>query len=284
MKRALGGLVLGLLLAVARAAAEEAPRIEPVEPRVWACDFTSRALGRPMRFLVVLPEGTALTGARVPVVYFLHGRGRHERTLLENPLTRARLLASSCAVVLPRGKEGWYINSPVVPADRFADYIDEVIVLAEEKFPVGRTPQMRAVGGWSMGGYGAVYTAGRRPGDFSVVASLIGILDFPRPAIAEKGQNYAVPERFGTDPEIWKKLNPRLLQPHLRGTPLFVAYADQAPERQMNELFLAEAKVAGLMVEVRRLSGGHTFPMVEQSFPAAFDFLEQRLKAGGSAP
>ncbi len=254
-----------------------APQIAQVEPRLWSCDFKSAALGGvAMRFLVVLPPGADLKSAPLPVIYFLHGRGRHERTLLENPLTRARVLTSPCAVVLPRGREGWYVNSPVVAADRYADYVDEVMALAEINFPVSRAAKERAIGGWSMGGYGATFTACRHPNDFAAVASIIGILDFPRPEIAEPGQNYTVPARFGTDPKFWREVNPRLLLPRLDNLPMFVAYADHAPERQMNEAFLADAKMLKIPVEFMRLSGGHTFPMVEQSLPAAFDFMERK--------
>lgn len=277
------GLVSAWLLGVATlcGGAEDAvvaPQITQVEPRIWSCEFKSAALGGvAMRFLVVLPPGAGLQSAPLPVIYFLHGRGRHEWTLLENPITRVRVLASSCAVVLPRGREGWYVNSPVMPADRYADYVDEVMALAERNFPVSRVAKERAIGGWSMGGYGAMFTTCRRPGDFTAVASIIGILDFPRPAIAEPGQNYAVPARFGTDPKFWREVNPRLLLPRLRAVSLFIACANQAPERQMNEAFLANAKELKMPVEIMRLSGGHTFPMVEQALPAAFAFLEGKI-------
>ena len=124
-------------------------------------------------------------------------------------------MAARCAVVLPRGREGWYMNSPVIPADRYADYVDEVITLVEKHFPVSASPKERGIGGWSMGGYGAMYTACRRPDDFAAVASIIGILDFPRPAIELAGQNYAVPPRFGTDPKFWHTVDPRALLPRV---------------------------------------------------------------------
>jgi hypothetical protein len=47
----------------------------------------------------------------------------------------------------------------------------------------------------------------------------------------------------------------------------------------MNETFLAEARAAGFAVEELKMAGGHTFPMVEQALPAAFDFLERTLAA-----
>jgi len=263
------------------------PKITQVEPRVWSCEYESRTLGLPMRFLVVLPEGATRTSAPLPTIYFLHGRGRHERSLFEYESTRQRVMASPCAVVLPRGRDGWYVNSPVIPADRYADHLDEVMALAERHFPLGRGAGSRAIGGWSMGGYGAAYTAARR-GDFAALAPIIGILDYPRAPVADPGQNYALQPRFGIDPAAWRLLNPRLLLPRLRATPLFVAYADKAAERQMNEDFIADARAAGVPVEVLKMSGGHTFPMVEQGLPAAFSFMEKHLIArhssGGPAP
>jgi S-formylglutathione hydrolase FrmB len=271
--------ILGVLVsasATARAA-DDTTRITRVEDRVWSCEFTSQAVRLPMCFLVVLPAGATLESGPLPTIYFLHGRGRHERTLLENATTRARVLASPCVVVLPRGRDGWYMDSPALPGERYAGYLDEVITLAEKSFPVSRTARTRAIGGWSMGGYGAMYTACRRSGDFAAVASIIGLIDFPRPAVGEPRQNYTVPPRFGSDAAVWDKYNPRHLMAHLRGTPLFAAYADQAVERQMNEAFLADAQAAGLGVETLVLRGGHTFPMVEQGLPHAFSFMEHAL-------
>jgi S-formylglutathione hydrolase FrmB len=262
--------------------ASEPLEIVEQEPRIWACDFQSAALGRRMRFLVVLPEGASRTSRPLPVIYFLHGLGRNEHTLLDYATTRPRVLAARTAIVLPRGLRGWYVNSPVVPQDRFADYIDEVMRLAEQNFPVSHSPQHRAIGGWSMGGYGAMHTATRRPGDFAAVASIIGILDFPRVPISDPKQNYSVPACFGSTPEFWATVNPRLHLPALGAMKVFVAYADGAPERQMNEVFLADAARLGMRVTVKRLHGGHTFPMVEQSLDPALSFLETSVRAGGA--
>jgi S-formylglutathione hydrolase FrmB len=276
-------LVLGVFACASKItrASDDVPRIALVEDRVWSCEFTSTAVNVPMRFLVVLPEGATRESAPLPTIYFLHGRGRHERTLLENETTRARVLASPCVVVLPRGRDGWYMDSPVMPGERYAGYVDEVIALAEKHFPVSRNARTRAIGGWSMGGYGAMYTACRRGGDFAAVASIIGLVDFPRPTVGDPEQNYAVPQRFGTDPAVWEQYDPRHRMERLRGVKLFVCYADQAVERQMNEAFLADAHTAGLTVETLVLHGGHTFPMVEQGLPPAFSFMEHAV---GSAP
>lgn len=289
-------------LALSPAKAAE-PRVREIEPRIWRCDFESAALGgRAMRFLVVLPEGVSpgkiasTRGAkqeRIPVIYFLHGRGRHDRTLLENAACRERLLASRCAIVLPYAREGWYINSPAQPDERYADYIDEVIALSERLFPVGNTSAARAIGGWSMGGYGAMLTACRRASPepagantgFAAVATIIGLLDFPVPK--ETG-GYEVPARFGADAAEWAQRNPLLKINALRDAQprprLHIAFATRAPERGMNDRFIAAAQAAGLAPDVVRIDGGHAFPVVEQALPAALAFLEAAVSTRSTTP
>ncbi|MDR0353897.1 MAG: esterase family protein [Opitutaceae bacterium] len=275
-------IVAALPFAALCARAAPAPRVTSIEPRVWRCDFDSEALKRPMRFMVVLPEGVSPgTKERVPVIYFLHGRGRNERTLLQDDACRARLFASPCAIVLPYAREGWYINSPVQAEERYADYIDEIIALSARLFPLGNTAGARAIGGWSMGGYGAMYTAVRRPGDFAAVATMIGLLDFPVPK--ETG-GYAVPPRFGDDPAEWAKRNPiRRLQALRGGTAVRVAYATRAPETGMNRRFIAAATEAGIAVEVESIDGGHTFPVVQALLPGTLTFLEHSLRPPAAA-
>jgi len=277
----LAGLALLLPLIGGNLSASPEPataKVNLVEPRIWSYDFTSHSLGREMRFLVMLPEGVALGGPAQPVIYFLHGLGRNETTLLADPACRSALLALHCAVVMPRGLNGWYVNSPVTPHNRFADYVDEVIDLASHNFPLRSDRAGRAIGGWSMGGYGAAYTACRRPGDFCALATVIGILDLPRISVGPADQNFPVPTPvFGTDPEVWKQYNPRLLMAGLKDTAIFVAYADKAHERQMNEVFIIDALRRGYLWQTFRISGAHTFPSVQAGLPPALKFMEQKL-------
>ena len=262
--------------AVIAGGAAETARITAVESRIWSCDFHSAALDRDMRFLVVLPAATRETEP-VPVIYFLHGRGRDETTLLADEFCRRQLLASRCAIVLPRGLDGWYLDSPVVAADKYASYLDEVMAVAEENFPVRRDGTGRAITGWSMGGYGAAYTFMRHPGDFAALATIIGILDYPRAEISPREQNYPVQPRFGADPAVWRGLNPRLGLATAPVRPLLVAYADHAAEREMNEAFIAEARARGFPVRELRIPGEHVFAVVREAVPAVLGFLELQL-------
>ena len=85
------------------------------------------------------------------------------------------------------------------------------------------------------GGYGSVRYAVTHPGEFGVVASIIGLLDFPRDGLPE-GQSYPVPiDRFGSDPVVLRRFNPIHAADKLRESSLLMVTADQAFDRTMNE-------------------------------------------------
>ena len=250
------------------------------DDRISFGEIDSRALGRRLPVAVVSPATAPLTG-RGAVLYFLHGRGRHHRSLLESPAARAALLAAPFHVVLPQGEDGWYIDSPARPADRYGAYLDEVLGWAEQNLPVSRSPARRGIAGWSMGGYGAVRAAQARPGRFGFVASVIGLLDFPRAEDLPAGQNYRVPTpRFTADPAIWMTLNPIRAVESLRGGALTLVLATQGFERTMNENFLAAAAAAALSSRVHWLEGGHEFALVERAVPIVLADAAERFWAG----
>ena len=274
MKRPVGriiGALCALLGGPAAAAAE----------RITTAEIASVALGRALPVTVVAPE-TVSSGGEVPVLFFLHGRGRHHRSLIESPAARTALLAAPCYVVLPQGEDGWYINAPGNPAAGYETYLEEVIAWAERTYPIARDPRARGIAGWSMGGYGAVRFAQTHPGEFGFVASVIGLLDFPREETLPPGQNYKVPlARFTADPATWATVNPRHGVENLRGADITLVLATRGFERTMNENFLAALKTQRLAARVHWLEGGHEFPLVERAVPLVVADMTAFLKSAG---
>jgi S-formylglutathione hydrolase FrmB len=253
----------------------------PAAERISFSEIRSAALGRALPVAVVAPAGTAGAGPESPVLFLLHGRGRNHRTLLDSPATRAALLDAGFYIVLPQGEDGWYVDSPARPADRYGRYLNEVLAWAAGDLPVARHAGGRAIAGWSMGGFGAVRFAQTHPGEFGFVASIIGLLDFPRPATLPEGQNYRVPtERFTDDPAVWRQLNPLAAVATLRGTRLTLVLATRGFERRMNENFVAALAAEGMPARVHWIEGAHEFSVVEQAVPlvlaAATDFFHRK--------
>ena len=256
---------LSLVCSLALAATSMVPAAE----RITYAEVSSPALGRTLPLAVIAP-GTIPVGTEASVLFLLHGRGRHHRSLVDSPAARAALLTAPFYVVLPQGEDGWYLDSPAQPAARYAAYLAEVVAWAERTLPVGRTATRRGIAGWSMGGYGAVRCAETHPGKFGFVASVIGLLDFPRAETLPEGQNYKVPiARFTADSATWVALNPLNRVDQLRGAALTLVLATKGFERTMNENFLAAlaAQTPPLPARVHRLEGGHEFSLVERAIP-----------------
>jgi len=262
--------ILGLLIVILAA---PAGRTAASPDRIDDVAFFSAALGREMRFVVVRPAD----GDRDrPVLYLLHGRGRHRHSLLELSDTRSALLDANLWVVLPDGEDGWYLNSQVNPLDRYADHLESTLREAASRYGLRADPGGQAIAGWSMGGYGAVRFAQMHPGHFGAVAAIIGLLDFPRAETLPPGQNYPVPvARFGDDPAVWRSLNPLHQAVSLRGSALLVLTAENAFDRVMNENFSRELDRTGVPHTYRMLPGGHTLDVVRAALPEVLAFVQR---------
>ena len=227
-------------------------------------EINSAALGRVLPLAVISPAGE---GKHRPVLFVLHGRGRHHRSLIDSA-AQAALLAAPFITVLPQGEDGWYIDSPVRRDDRYGAYLEEIMAWAENNLPISRSAHQRGIAGWSMGGYGAVAFAEAHPGRFGFVASVIGLLDFPRPETLSEGQNYRVPiARFGAEPRIWAHFNPLNAVERLRGSMVSLVLATHGFERTMNENFLVRLNAENILTRVHWLEGGHEFSLVEAAIP-----------------
>lgn len=244
----------------------------PAADRVEEFAFESATLGREMRAKVVRPS----TDGERPVLVLLHGRGRHRSSLLELDDAREALLMADLWVFLPDGEDGWYIDSPVDPEGRYAAYLDEFITEISARYTLSHDRHRWSVAGWSMGGYGAVRLAQRRPERFGAVAAIIGLLDFPREETLPQGRNYTVPvARFGDDPKVWRALNPLHSVASLHQTGVLVLTAEDAFDRTMNENFSRELGRAGVAHTYRMLPGGHTLDVVRAALPEVLAFVQR---------
>lgn len=245
--------------------------------RIERYDFHSAALNKKMAFVVVQPQGYRAEGKAWPVLFFLHGLGRKETTLIDDPASRARLLAQPYVIVLPRGENGWYFDSPVDPARHYAQYLDEVIALAGRVANLSSERARRAIGGWSAGGFGSVWACLRQPQEFSTLATIIAVVDFP----SAESRFPLTPKTFGTDPARWQEFNPLPRAAELRGLNIQLVIGEQASDAVMNERLSSALTTARIPHEVKRLPGGHTFPTVQAGLGPVLDFVRQHLAPDG---
>ena len=143
----------------------------------------SRILKRPVRYCVQLPANYATAKdadgqlARYPVLYFLHGLGDNEQTLFKTggwtliEDLRERQKISNFLIVAPEGRNSFYINA-ADGKDRYSDFfLQEFMPFIEKRYRVKPGRAGRAIGGISMGGFGALRMAFAYPQLFSSVSA-----------------------------------------------------------------------------------------------------------------
>ena len=191
----------------------------------------SRILKRPVRYCVQLPANYATakdgTGqlARYPVLYFLHGLGDNEQTLFKTggwtliEDLRERQKIGNFLIVAPEGRNSFYINS-ADGKDRYSDFfLQEFMQFIEKKYRVKPGRAGRAIGGISMGGFGALRMAFAYPQLFSSVSAQAPALILESPkninAAARSGSPVvrALTGVFGNPINVadWDANNPFLL-------------------------------------------------------------------------
>ncbi len=250
-----------------------------ITEHAWDC----AALQRRVPYCLHLPDAAPPPDGW-PTLLLLHGRGRHHRSVVDAPDTGPLLAAQPYAVLCPNGGDGWYLDLDgpgAPPAHRYQTMLRELLTLARTRHPLARVPARTAVTGWSMGGYGAVRFAVDHPEAITAVSSIIGLLDFPNPALPA-ADNYAVPACFGRDPAAWPARNCLVTAERLRGKAFCLVAGRTAFDYRMNANFHARLTALGLAHEYVELDGGHTWATVAAAFPRVFAFT--RTVFGAASP
>ena len=195
----------------------------------------SRSLRRSVSFLVWIPNTRYLEPVRrCPVLYLLHGSGHTPHSVLHEirPQDGIASIGQSLLVVL-EGGQGWWLDSPTVADSRYEQYVLELVALVDRRYSSVRNRRGRGLCGFSMGGYGAMLMACRRPDLFGSASSLLGPLDIE--------QMFPTYERLclllGADRATWQQHNPARLAGRLNGTALYFCTAANAFDWPQNEAF-----------------------------------------------
>jgi S-formylglutathione hydrolase FrmB len=134
--------------------------------RIDCSTVNSKILQRPVRYCVMLPPSYETDkNKKYPVLYFLHGLGENEQTLLRSggwgliEDLRQQHKVGDFLMVAPEGRGSFFINA-AGRGDRYSDFLlSEFLPYIESHFRVLRDRRHRGVTGLSMGGYGALRLA-----------------------------------------------------------------------------------------------------------------------------
>ena len=140
----------------------------------------SSLMQRELPFRVLLPENYEASKASYPVLYLLHGLFGSCDNWLELTEIKNYLADKEFVVVLPEGGNNWYSDSATVETDKFeSSFINELIPAVEANYRISASREKRAIAGLSMGGFGALKFALKRPDLFIFAGSMSGAFNAP---------------------------------------------------------------------------------------------------------
>ena len=154
------------------------------------CDFYSESIELSTSMTVLLPQetttqigmGGAVRPHGTPVLYLLHGLSDDDTIWLRRTSIERYAAELGIAVVMPQVHRSFY--SDVVGGGRYWELVaEELPQIVHSSFAVSTRREDTFVAGLSMGGYGAMKLALRRPERFAAAGSLSGVLDIA--ALAE---------------------------------------------------------------------------------------------------
>jgi S-formylglutathione hydrolase FrmB len=191
---------------------------------VKTAEFTSAAVGRKMKYNIVLPAGYDKSTTRYPVLYLLHG-------LTSNYTAWAHLRVPEYArayeliVVMPDAGNTWYVNWAKSEGDqknRWEDYlVTDLVSHIDATYRTVARREGRAINGLSMGGYGGLMIGLRHPDLFCSIGGESGAVTFAR-SVGEHLKEGKELKRFGREPST--KPDPKI------GIEGFSSQAERSPK------------------------------------------------------
>ena len=251
-------------------------------PGVEHRTFQSRSMGREVGYSIFLPRGYPEgEGAPYPVVYWLHGRGGSEGDVRPAAaLHRAIESGSAGPIVLVMANGGvasGYIDNPATGVMGESVVIDELIPHVEANYSVSTEPGGRGIGGFSMGGGGAIRLAIRNPRSFSTVLSVAGVI---------VGYQELMERNFVVDTELARSHDPFPnaidAVPYLRALNVKLLVGSEDSWAAASRRFAAHLTHQNLAVDYAELPGiGHDLgAYLEEAGGEIFRFLSSSLGAG----
>lgn len=280
MKRLMVLLGLGLCLAVGNSA---------LAGDIFSDAAASKSLGRDVKFTVYLPDGYAEGAGPFPVVYLLHGATEDENTwrvkggVLQtlDGLIKRGLIRPSVVVMPTAGPASWWANGTADKAE--SAMIEDLMPYVESRYKVANDRKGRAIGGLSMGGYGALNMSLRFPAKFCAAAVISPAIYDPLPPEASASRLAPQFLRNGQfDPDTWRALNypahmPAYAAQSLR-VPMWIVSGDHdylgiAP--MSANLFWRLHQIQPKQVELRVIDGDHEWMTFRDALPDALQFVDK---------
>ncbi len=257
--------------------------------RVQCGAVESAILERPVRYCALLPPSYDTAKARrYPTLYYLHGLFENEQSLVnfggwnlvEDLQEKKRI--GEFLIITPDGGRSFYINARD-RKERWEDFfIREFIPAMERTFRIRATRSARAIGGSSMGGYGALRFAFKYPQLFhSVGAHQAALVENPSQGLSQTVAPLLgrLTSAFGTPPDgaYWQAQSPFTMARNASGLSRLKIYFDCGTEDDYG--FNVGAKALDELLRSRKIPhefhlypGGHGWLYVAEHLQDSLEF------------
>jgi poly(3-hydroxybutyrate) depolymerase len=247
-------------------------RADPRGALVADLEIDSSAVGEELDTTVVVPRGAQATRAKRPLLIFLHGSGGDNESQLGDETMFAaldRLGARAPIVAFPDGDSSYWHNRD---DGDWADYvIDEVIPRVARS--VDADPRRVAIGGISMGGFGAYDLALHDPGRFCAVGghspALWSSAGEAAPGAFDDAKDFARNDVVGAargDAAEFLRI------------PVWLDAGDEDPFQPGDRAFIGALRAGGADLSANtKWPGGHDRDYWEQHWLAYFRFYSREL-------
>jgi putative tributyrin esterase len=241
-------------------------------------NYHSRSLNKASSFNIVFPDDPDVRRPWV-VFYLLHGLSDDHTIWMRRTSIERYVAGLPLVVVMPDGGRGWYTNG-VEGYRHEDDLVTDVVGLVDRTFPVKAERSGRAIGGLSMGGYGAVKVGLKYNKMFASINSHSGALAFIHDVNKGRELSSEFERIFGKEPKggpedpfsIVEKLDHGRL-PAMRidcGTSDFLLDQNRAFHKHLEAMKIAH--------EYEEFPGGHDWAYWDQHVREAIAFHVRALK------
>lgn len=239
--------------------------------RIEHLEVRSQAVGRQLGVNVIVPAKTQPRGER-PLLVFLHGRGGSDETFVGNEAVfegLSKLGRKAPIVAFPDGGDHSYWHDR--REGKWGRYVmREVIPEVERRF--GTAPHRVAIGGISMGGFGAYDLALLHPERFCAVGGHSPALWFDAAETAPGAFDSAT-DFNRNDVVGMVRGNPEAFE----GMRVWNDYGDEDPFRVYDEGFVDYLRADAADLSAHTWDGGHDGAYWSRHWPAYLRFYAKSL-------
>jgi len=255
-----------------------APRLDkPPALEIRQCAYYSRALGRNQQYGCWLPDDAGRGERRYPLMILLHGLNGDWRDWSQYSRIARHLAGQDIIVACPDGGNGWYTNA-VNGGERYEDDImGGLLPHLEASLPI-LPGSARAIGGLSMGGYGAVKLALKYPREFRIAVSHSGAFD-----VTSRAQDHPVfghVERdasFRRGEDLFWLAEQALCQLPTERPEICLDCGASDSLAEVNRRFSDHLNFIGYGHSYREMPGHHTWPYWDRAFRTILPIVRKQL-------